>query len=52
MDHLCAKLTAAPVQRVYLTSAEAGAPLDHFRWVRAGAAIAARVAAFAAGPST
>ena len=48
VDHLCAKLTAAPVERVHLTAAEAGAPVDHFTWVRASAPIAARVARFAA----
>jgi predicted alpha/beta hydrolase len=47
-DHLVAKMSAAPVERVHVTSAEAGAPLDHFAWVRASAPIARRVAAFAA----
>jgi predicted alpha/beta hydrolase len=50
-DHLVAKLRAAPVERVHLTTAEAGAPLDHFAWVRASAPIARRVAAFAAAPA-
>ncbi|MEU8300300.1 alpha/beta fold hydrolase [Micromonospora sp. NPDC048909] len=49
MDHLCAKLTAAPVLREHYTVADAGAPLDHFTWVRAAAPLAGRVAAFAAG---
>jgi predicted alpha/beta hydrolase len=49
-DHLCAKMTAAPVRRVHLTTAEAGARLDHFAWVRASAPIARRVADFAASP--
>lgn len=49
LDHLCAKLAAAPVTRERYTVAEAGAPLDHFTWVRASAPLAARVAAFAAG---
>ncbi|MEU5784419.1 alpha/beta hydrolase family protein [Micromonospora lupini] len=48
MDHLCAKLTAAPVTRERYTVAEAGAPLDHFTWVRAGAPLAGRIARFAA----
>ncbi|GAA4564062.1 alpha/beta fold hydrolase [Micromonospora coerulea] len=48
LDHLCAKLTAAPVTRHRYTVAEAGAPLDHFTWVRAAAPLAARVAGFAA----
>ncbi|MFJ6197857.1 alpha/beta fold hydrolase [Micromonospora sp. NPDC092111] len=49
LDHLCAKLTAAPVTRDRYTVAEAGAPLDHFAWVRAGVPLARRVADFAAG---
>jgi hypothetical protein len=31
-----------------VTTAEAGAPLDHFAWVRASAPIVERIAAFAA----
>jgi predicted alpha/beta hydrolase len=50
-DHLVAKMTAAPVERVHLTTAEAGARLDHFAWVRASAPIARRVAALAAAPT-
>jgi predicted alpha/beta hydrolase len=49
VDHLCAKLTAAPVTRHRYTVAEAGAPLDHFGWVRAGLPLTRRVADFAAG---
>ncbi|SCG63748.1 Predicted alpha/beta hydrolase [Micromonospora echinaurantiaca] len=49
MDALCAKLVAAPVTRERYTVAEAGAPLDHFTWVRAATPLAARVAAFTAG---
>ncbi|MEU8375111.1 alpha/beta fold hydrolase [Micromonospora sp. NPDC048894] len=49
VDHLCAKLTAAPVTRHRYTVAEAGAALDHFRWVRAGLPLTRRVADFAAG---
>jgi predicted alpha/beta hydrolase len=48
LDGLCAKLAAAPVERAHYTVAEAGSPLDHFRWVRASAPLAARVADFAA----
>ncbi|GAA1792852.1 alpha/beta fold hydrolase [Planosporangium flavigriseum] len=48
MDHLCAKLSAAPIERVHYPVAEASAPLNHFTWVRAAAPLAARVAAFAA----
>lgn len=46
IDQLCRDLSAAPVRREHYTVAEAGAPLDHFRWVRAGAPLAARVADF------
>ncbi|NJC83473.1 alpha/beta hydrolase family protein [Planosporangium mesophilum] len=46
-DHLCAKFAAAPVERVHYTTGEAGGPLDHFRWVRASAPLAGRVARFA-----
>ncbi|MGS2617217.1 alpha/beta hydrolase family protein [Micromonospora sp. LZ34] len=49
MDQLCAKLVATPVVRERYTVAEAGAPLNHFTWVRAATPLAARVAAFAAG---
>jgi predicted alpha/beta hydrolase len=49
MDHLVAMLDAAPVEREHHTAAQAGAPLDHFSWVRASAALADRVAAFATG---
>lgn len=49
LDHLCAALPAAPIRREHYTTAEAGAALDHFRWVRAGEALADRIAAFATG---
>ncbi|MBM0234595.1 alpha/beta fold hydrolase [Micromonospora sp. STR1_7] len=49
MDHLCAKLTAAPVTRERYTVAQAGAALDHFTWVRASAPLAGRIARFASG---
>ncbi|MFG3704653.1 alpha/beta fold hydrolase [Micromonospora sp. NPDC047670] len=48
LDHLCAKLAAAPVVRERYTATQAGARMDHFTWVRAGAPLAARVARFAA----
>jgi predicted alpha/beta hydrolase len=48
VDHLCGKLSAAPVERVHYPRSEAGASLDHFTWVRAAAPLAARVAEFAA----
>ena len=44
LDHLVAKLALAPVRREHLTSANLGAAVDHFTWVRASAPIAARVA--------
>ncbi|GAB3957434.1 hypothetical protein GCM10027614_72900 [Micromonospora vulcania] len=47
MDHLCGKLTGAQVTRQRYTVAQAGAPLDHFSWVRASAPLARRVAGFA-----
>jgi predicted alpha/beta hydrolase len=47
-DHLVAKLAAAPVVRDHYTAAQAGAALDHFSWVRASAALAARIAEYAA----
>ncbi|MDG4780281.1 alpha/beta fold hydrolase [Micromonospora sp. WMMD961] len=46
MDHLCAKLTGASVMRERYTVERAGAPLDHFSWVRAGAPLARRIAEF------
>jgi predicted alpha/beta hydrolase len=49
MDRLCAKLSAAPVERDLLTTAQAGSPVTHFTWVRASAPVAARVAEFARG---
>ncbi|MDG4798780.1 alpha/beta fold hydrolase [Micromonospora sp. WMMD1082] len=47
LDRLCAKLTAAPVEREHYR-APAGAVVDHFTWVRAAGPLAARVADFAA----
>jgi len=46
--HLLGKLAAASARRERYTAAEAGAPIDHFRWVRASAPLARRVARFAA----
>ncbi|WFF03948.1 alpha/beta fold hydrolase [Micromonospora sp. WMMD964] len=46
MDHLCAKLTGAPVTRERYTQEQAGAPLDHFTWVRASTRLARRIAEF------
>jgi predicted alpha/beta hydrolase len=50
MDHLAAKLAAAPVVCERYTAAQAGAPLGHFAWVRAGGPLADRIAAFARRP--
>ncbi|KWX01939.1 Alpha/beta hydrolase fold [Carbonactinospora thermoautotrophica] len=47
IDHLCEKLTAAPVERWHYTAERAGTRLDHFRWVKAGAPVAARIRAWA-----
>lgn len=47
MDRLCAKLSAAPIERDQVTRAEFGSPVTHFTWVRASGPIAARIAAFA-----
>jgi predicted alpha/beta hydrolase len=47
LDHLVAKLTAAPVVREHYSTEQAGAPLDHFLWVRAAAPLASRIAKFA-----
>jgi predicted alpha/beta hydrolase len=41
LDHLCAKLPAAPIERVHLAG-----ELDHFSWARASDPVVARVAAF------
>ncbi|GAB4101414.1 alpha/beta fold hydrolase [Micromonospora taraxaci] len=46
MDYLCAKLTGDPVTRERYTVERAGAPLDHFTWVRASASLARRIAEF------
>jgi predicted alpha/beta hydrolase len=48
LDLLCRKLVNAAVVREQYTAAQAGAQLDHFTWVRAGAALARRIADFAA----
>ncbi|MEH1017768.1 alpha/beta fold hydrolase [Micromonospora sp. CPCC 206060] len=49
VDHLCGKLTSAAVTRQRYTAAQAGAPVDHFTWVRAAEPLAAQVAAFTTG---
>jgi predicted alpha/beta hydrolase len=47
LDHLIAKLSRAPVERVHLSTADLGSAVNHFTWVRASAPIAARVAQLA-----
>ncbi len=42
-DHLVAALPTATVTRDHLTTAEAGVPLDHFKWVKAGSTLAPRI---------
>jgi predicted alpha/beta hydrolase len=39
MDYLTSQLTSAKVTSAHLSTAEAGIPLDHFKWVKAGDAI-------------
>ncbi len=46
-EHLLGKVPAAPVTREPYTAAQAGGPLDHFRWVRASKPLATRVGQFA-----
>src|SRR5690349_13276597 len=50
VDYTVARLSAAPVVREEYTAAQAGAPVDHFSWVRASAALADRIAAFSSSP--
>lgn len=47
LDHLCAKMTTARIDRVHIAAADAGAPLDHFAWIRASRPIIDAVARFA-----
>jgi predicted alpha/beta hydrolase len=47
VDFTASKLGSAPVERDHYDAERAGAPVEHFRWARAGSAIAARVAEFA-----
>ncbi|MEV7569925.1 alpha/beta hydrolase family protein [Streptomyces tanashiensis] len=52
VDHLCAKLPAARVQRWrYRASDAGGRPLDHFRWIRHNAGLVERIAAWAEFPA-
>jgi predicted alpha/beta hydrolase len=47
VDSFVARLAAAPVEREHYTAEHLGAPVDHFKWVRASGPIAARTAEFA-----
>lgn len=47
-EALLAKMPAAPITRHHYTTGEAGGHLDHIQWVRAGGALAKRVAGFTA----
>lgn len=49
--HLTAKMPLAPVHHHHYTEVEAGGPLDHFGWTRAGGPLAAVIAAWSAGAS-
>lgn len=45
VDHLCAKLTSARVERWSYTAEQAdGRPLDHFRWIRHNRGLVERIA--------
>ncbi|HEX6967676.1 MAG TPA: alpha/beta fold hydrolase [Micromonosporaceae bacterium] len=50
LDLMCRPLSAAPLVRECYRTEEAGFPMDHFSWVRAGDRLAGRVARFAAEP--
>jgi predicted alpha/beta hydrolase len=43
IELLAGKLTGAKVTRVHVSAAEAGAPLDHFRWAKAPDAVVDRI---------
>ncbi|MEV7672928.1 alpha/beta fold hydrolase [Streptomyces sp. NPDC088752] len=51
VDHLCAKLPSARVERwTYRTADAGGRDLDHFRWIRHNAGLVERIAAWAGFP--
>ncbi|MFJ4869803.1 alpha/beta fold hydrolase [Streptomyces sp. NPDC088757] len=51
VDHLCAKLPPARVERwTYRTADAGGRDLDHFRWIRHNTALVERIAAWAGFP--
>ncbi|HEY3504564.1 MAG TPA: alpha/beta fold hydrolase [Actinocatenispora sp.] len=47
LDHFTDKFTGTAVTRHHYTTAESGAPMNHFRWTRAAAPLIARILAFA-----
>ncbi|MFB7452576.1 alpha/beta fold hydrolase [Streptomyces sp. NPDC056194] len=52
VDHLCAKLPSARVERWSYRSSDAGGRrLDHFRWIRHNAGLVERIAAWAGFPA-
>ncbi|MFE9358453.1 alpha/beta hydrolase family protein [Streptomyces olivaceoviridis] len=53
VDHLCAKMPAARIDRLHYTSADADhRPLDHFRWIRHHGGLVERIGAWAAQVTT
>ncbi|WP_290867073.1 alpha/beta fold hydrolase [Hamadaea sp.] len=46
IELLAGKLTGAKVTRVHVSAAEAGAPLDHFRWAKSPGAVVERITAW------
>jgi predicted alpha/beta hydrolase len=46
LDHLCAMMPAASIDRVHLTADDLGARVDHFTWARTSTPIAGLVADF------
>ncbi|MEU7283616.1 alpha/beta fold hydrolase [Streptomyces sp. NPDC045431] len=48
VDHLCAKMPAARVERLHYACADAGGrPLDHFRWIRHHGGLVEHIGAWA-----
>lgn len=47
VDHLCAKMPAARIERLHYARADAdGRPLDHFRWIRHHGGLVERIGAW------
>jgi predicted alpha/beta hydrolase len=49
MDYLTSLLTSAKVTSAHLSTVEAGLPLDHFKWVKAGDAVAPHLTQWLSG---